>query len=130
MYHERVFNIFAGDREEIEILERELEAGANEKYVRVLEDAQRHEEAAREALARDEKFRELLERHADIELSIEDSLAAGNCRPGTDEFVNRFFPGRTTASVKELARFVSVWGVRRTLEHKLLALAENEKPSS
>lgn len=114
-----VFRIFAGNREEIAKLEEELSLGAHEKYVRALEDARRHEEAAREALARDYHFRALLERHAEVELSVEDSLAAGNCRPGTDDFVARFFPGRTTVTVKELARFAANWNVRRVLEHKL-----------
>lgn len=127
---ERAFRILGGIAEDIRALERELEAGAHEKYLRALEDAQRHEEIARQELERDEKFRELLDQHAELELSIEDSLAAGNCRPGTDEFVRRFFPGRTTVKVKELSRFVTVWGVRRTLEHKLLPLAEKESPTS
>ncbi len=112
------FRIFAGNREETTKLEKDLEQGAHNKYVRVLEDAQRHEEAAREQLERDTEFRELLEKNASVELSVDDSIAAGNCRPGTDDFVSRFFPGRTTVTVGQLARFAAHWGVRRVLEHK------------
>lgn len=119
---QRAFRLFAGDREEITNLERELEAGTHNKHVRALADAEQLEEASRETLARDEKFRALLEEHAKVELSVADSLAAGNCHPGTDDFVRRFFPGRATATVKELSRFAAAWGVRRTLEHKLLEM--------
>ncbi len=126
----RAFRIFAGDREEIEKLEQELEAGAREKNAQEVADRLRQEQQAKEILERDEKFRALVEKHGELALAIEDSLAAGNCRPGTDDFVNRFFRGRTSATVKEVSRFVSIWGVRRVLEHKLLPLANNEKPNS
>jgi len=117
---QEALRIFAGNSAVIAKLEQELERGAHTKHVRALEDAKRMEDAARETLARDQVFRELLEQNADVEISVADSLAAGNCRPGTDDFVQRFFPGRATVTVRELARFAANWNVRRVLEHKLI----------
>ena len=125
----RAFRILTGDSEEILSLERELEAGAAEKRAQDLELVRQQERAAREELARDEKLRAGIEKYADVELTVQDSLDAGNCRPGTDDFVRRFFPGRTTASVAEVAKFISHPRVRQVLEHKFLKL-ETEKPNS
>lgn len=101
-----------------------LEAGAREKWAQAREARRQQEEWAREQAERDKKFRELCEQHAELEVTLEDSLAAGNCRPGTEDFRDRFFPSRESVKVRELVRFFSMGGVRRVLEHKLLPLAE------
>lgn len=40
-------------------------------------------------------------------ITMEDSYASGNCRPGTQEFVNREFPGKTSVTARELKKFSS-----------------------
>lgn len=54
-----------------------------------------------------------------------DSLASGNCEPGTRDFRDRCFAGRDSVKVSELVRFLSVPGVRRVLDYKLTPLATN-----
>jgi hypothetical protein len=39
----------------------------------------------------------------DIAVTRRDSIKAGNCEPGTDEFIDLFFPGRTSATIAEIA---------------------------
>jgi hypothetical protein len=101
-----------------------LEEGACNKLEQEREARRQQEEWAKEQAEREAKFRELCEQHADLEITLEDSLAAGNCRPGTEDFRDKHFAGRESVTVKELMRFASVYGVRRVLEHKLLPLAE------
>lgn len=50
----------------------------------------------------DEKILEIIP--DDRILTKEDSIGAGNCRCGTDEFVDRYFPGKTEITAKELKR--------------------------
>jgi len=40
--------------------------------------------------------------YAQIIVSIGDSIAAGNCGGGTEQFCDRHFPGRTTATIEEI----------------------------
>jgi len=42
----------------------------------------------------------------DVVVTRADSLRAGNCEPGTDEFIDRFFPDRTSATIAEIAEAV------------------------
>lgn len=42
----------------------------------------------------------------DVVVTRRDSLRAGNCEPGTDEFIDRFFPDRTAATIAEIAAAV------------------------
>lgn len=37
--------------------------------------------------------------HPTVLVTIADSLAAGNCAPGTEDWVNRYIPGRGSAAV-------------------------------
>jgi len=41
-----------------------------------------------------------------VEVRRADSLRAGNCAPGTDQFINRFFRGRTSATIGQIAAAV------------------------
>jgi hypothetical protein len=106
-----------------EVLAR-LETGARNKLEKVREARRQQEQWAAEQAERDAKFRELCEEYAELEITLEDSLAAGNCRPGTEDFRNKHFPQRESVKVGELVRFLSVYGVRRVLEYKLLPLVE------
>jgi len=46
--------------------------------------------------------RPIPEELGDIVVSVDDSLNAGNCSTGTYSWVNRFFPGRSSATIREL----------------------------
>lgn len=49
----------------------------------------------------------------DMVITFADSLAAGNCRPGTEAFVDRFFPGQTETTAKELKKYADNYSVMR-----------------
>jgi hypothetical protein len=119
-----------GNQQALESIRQRLEAGARNKVELARQDRARIEAESATQLAADEKFRALCEEYSDLEITLEDSLAAGNCRPGTEGFLDREFPGKSSVTVKVLMHFLSVYGVRRVLEHKLLPLAKNETPNS
>ncbi len=100
-----------------------LEEGARTKHERALADRARQAEFAKTEAEREAHLRALCEKHGDLEVNFADSIAAGNCEVGTRDFRDRFFPGRETATVKDLVGFIGQPGVRRVLEHKLLPLA-------
>ncbi|MBI2612201.1 hypothetical protein HYW59_00075 [Candidatus Kaiserbacteria bacterium] len=116
----------AGDESVTAALRERLIAGAREKIAREAEARRLQEAWAAEQAVREGKFRALCEQHADLDVTLEDSIAAGNCRPGTEGFRDREFPGKNSVTVGKLVRFLSVYGVRRVLEHKLLPLARRE----
>lgn len=90
-----------------------LEAGARQKI-----EADRRHAAAEAAEATD--FRTRCEMHGDVEVTMEDSVAAGNCRPGTIDFRDEHFRGRTSATIRELLPLaLRQQEVRRVLEYKL-----------
>ena len=53
----------------------------------------------------------------DMVVTIDDSLDAGNCRPGTEDFINRFFPGQTQATARELKKHESNYNVMRIFRY-------------
>jgi hypothetical protein len=58
--------------------------------------------------ARLERLTERLAHHdisdvAEVVVTREDSLRAGNCEPGTDEFIDRFFSDQTSATIAQIA---------------------------
>lgn len=56
----------------------------------------------------DRKNQEILEEIPDdLVISIQDSLDAGNCQPGTEAFRNQYFPGKTETTAGELKKFAS-----------------------
>lgn len=101
-----------GDFEEVR---ERLEEGARAKHDADLESRRQMEKAAAD-------IRNLCEQHIDVEVTPEDSVAAGNCRVGTDAFRQQFFAGREFVRVRELVPHLANPGVRRVLEHKLLPL--------
>ena len=66
----------------------------------------RHERKIRQQLAEMQ-----LNGYADIIVSIGDSLAAGNCRAGTEQFRDRHFSGRDTATIEEVLSVESMRGL-------------------
>lgn len=65
-----------------------------------------------------EKIKFLKENHPQLKVTVEDSLKAGNCRPGTESFKENFFPGREAVKVKELCEHLNHTGVKAALLHK------------
>ena len=49
--------------------------------------------------------------YAQIIVSISDSIAAGNCLAGTEQFRDRHLPGRTTATIEEILSVDSMRGL-------------------
>jgi hypothetical protein len=67
----------------------------------------RRQQRARERTERFERLLQRLARHdfqavGDVIVTREDSLRAGNCVPGTDEFIDKFFPNRQSATIEEI----------------------------
>jgi hypothetical protein len=67
----------------------------------------RRQQRARERTERFEQLLQRLARHdfqgvGDVIVTREDSLRAGNCVPGTDEFIDKFFPNRQSATIEEI----------------------------
>ena len=49
----------------------------------------------------------------DLIISIDDSLKAGNCLPGTEAFIKEHFPGKTETTAKELKKYADNYNVMR-----------------
>lgn len=58
--------------------------------------------------------RQVLEAVPDnLVITLNDSYAAGNCQPGTQAFVDKFFPGKTETTAGELKKYADNWNVMR-----------------
>ncbi len=64
------------------------------------------------------KLREFIEENPEVEITLEDSLAAGNCEPGTKNFSERCFQGKIKVTVKELAKYINLSDVKKVLQYK------------
>lgn len=53
----------------------------------------------------------------ELMVTFEDSLAAGNCRPGSQDFVDRYFPGKTETTAAELKKFANNYNVMRIFRY-------------
>ncbi len=74
-----------------------------------------------------EELKELAEKYPDLEVTRLDSLMAGNCEEGTDDFIKEYFEGQTTVKVSQLVQYLDGFpGVRYVLEYKFRQL---EQPS-
>lgn len=66
----------------------------------------------------------------DVIVEVKDSLKAGNCEVGTQSFINQYFPGRSTVTLKELrpffsrkeVRLASLQAIKRDKSHRLKTL--------
>lgn len=65
----------------------------------------RHQETRQAKLERlvGQLARQDLSDVADVVVTRHDSLRAGNCEPGTDQFIDTFFPDRASATIVEIA---------------------------
>lgn len=55
----------------------------------------------------------------DVVVTRRDSIKAGNCEPGTDEFIDEFFPGRASVTIAEIATAVGRFEVTDLDESRL-----------
>jgi hypothetical protein len=104
-------------------LRRKMRSQAVPQEVR--DERQRRRLEARQA--RLERLVQKLARHdlsdvADVVVTRQDSLRAGNCEPGTDEFIDQFFPDSTSATIAEIAAAVAKTDITR-LDEQSLTLA-------
>ena len=53
----------------------------------------------------------------DLVVTLDDSLAAGNCRPGTEDFVSQYFPGQTQTTAGELKKYADNYNVMRIFRY-------------
>ena len=101
-----------------------LEEGALGKHEQDLSFRRHQEELGIKWEERGRHLQELCEQHPELEVATEDSVTAGNCRVGTENFLRQHFGGREILRVRELVPHLANPGVRRVLEHKLLPLTE------
>ncbi len=78
-----------------------------------------------------EELKELAAKHGDLEITRQDSIAAGNCASGTDDFLDTFFKGRTSVKASELVPYIEDYqGVRAVLEFKFRQLEQQAAEKS
>lgn len=53
----------------------------------------------------------------DLVIKLEDSYNSGNCKPGTQAFVDKYFPGKTETNAGELKKYVGNWNVMRIFRY-------------
>ena len=53
----------------------------------------------------------------DLVVTFDDSLAAGNCYPGTEAFVAQYFPGQTRTTAGELKKHADNYNVMRVFKY-------------
>ena len=53
----------------------------------------------------------------DLVVTIADSHSSGNCVPGTQAFVDQYFPGKTETTAGELKKYSDKWEVMRVFRY-------------
>lgn len=53
----------------------------------------------------------------DLIITLEDSYTSGNCKPGTQAFVDKYFPGKTETTAGELKKHADNWNVMRIFRY-------------
>ena len=53
----------------------------------------------------------------DLVVTFDDSLDAGNCRPGTEAFAAQYFPGQTRTTAGELKKYADNYNVMRIFRY-------------
>ncbi len=102
----------------------ELEAGARRKAEQDRLNRLSREEREREEADIARSLAELASENGDVVVTFADSLAAGNCEPGTSQFRDRAFPGRQEVKLAELIPHLANGNVRRVVEWKLRQLTK------
>ena len=74
------------------------------------------------------ELKELAEKYGDVEITRADSLNAGNCDSGTDDFIETNLQGRTSVKVSDLLPYIDDYnGVQTVLAYKFRQLESEEK---
>lgn len=74
------------------------------------------------------QLKDLAAQYPDMEITREDSLNAGNCESGTDEFLETYFGERTSVKVSELVEHIDEFsGVCIVLTYKFRQLEQAEE---
>ena len=97
--------ILSGTQRHLRQLADELAAGAARKAASTQET---------EVTSELEAF---LAQNADLDVTIEDGVMAGNCEPGVRRFAERSFPGRQSVRLADLLPFRGDKDVVRVLWH-------------
>lgn len=53
----------------------------------------------------------------DLVISVDDSLKAGNCLPGTEAFIKEHFPGKTETIAKKLKEYSDNYNVMKVFRY-------------
>jgi hypothetical protein len=78
-----------------------------------------------------EELKTLATQHSDLEITRDDSINAGNCESGTDDFLDAFFKGRTSVKAGELVQYIEDYnGIRIVLEYKFRQLEHQAEEKS
>lgn len=117
---------FNGSRDvdfEINTYRSDLEAALEGRYHhlrrRLLHGALRKYRYNRAQYLTVEEIRSAARGRESLTVTMEDSLAVGNCAPGTRAFAARFFPNRSALTVEELLPHANMSDVLRVLAYKL-----------
>lgn len=117
---EVALRVLAGDKAVIASVREELIAGARRKADDAFE--RQHETSLRK-----EWLAEAILRHSDAVVTVDDSVASGNCRPGSEAWALEHFRSRNPEGITlgMLSKFMDNWNVERLVEHKLRQLGES-----
>jgi hypothetical protein len=74
------------------------------------------------------ELKEVAAQYPDVEVTRQDSLDAGNCESGTDDFIETNLQGRTSVKVSDLLPYIDDYnGVQTVLAYKFRQLESEEK---
>ena len=77
------------------------------------------------------ELKELAEKNPDLEITLRDSTAAGNCESGSIDFLEANFDGRESVKASELVPYIEGYnGVRVVLEYKFRQLEQQAAEKS
>ncbi len=78
-----------------------------------------------------QQLKDLAAQYPDLEITLLDSNAAGNCESGSIDFLERNFDGRESVKASELIPYIESYnGVRAVLEYKFRQLEQQAKEKS
>lgn len=66
---------------------------------------------------------EYINNNPHLTVTVEDSVAAGNCEVGTKRFRDKYFPGRDEVRLEELAQHVNDYTVQRVIKNLMIKTA-------
>jgi hypothetical protein len=89
----------------------EYHANSTKKAIAGLKRKEKKEQTAKEKAAKEKaekekaekEFQAKCEKYANLVCTYEDSIKVGNCHGGTINFINRYFNGKKTVTIKELS---------------------------